>query len=126
MLRSVQIGPPVPVLRMFNVDATLEFYCNYLGFTKDWEHRFEPGFPLYAQVSRSSTAIHLSEHYGDGSPNTVLWIPVDDVAALQAELIARQHGYSRPGIESDAPGGPTMTVIDPSGNQLRFAQATAD
>lgn len=118
----VQIGAPVPVLRMFDVGTTLDFYCEYLGFAKDWEHCFEPGFPLYVQVSRSSAVIHLSEHYGDGSPNTVLWIPVDDVEALQAELIARRHGYSRPGIEPDGPGGPTMTVIDPSGNQLRFAQ----
>jgi hypothetical protein len=61
-----------------------------------------------------------------GPPVPVLWIPVDDVEALHAELLARQHGYSRPGIESDAPGGPTITVIDPSGNQLRFAQATAE
>jgi catechol 2,3-dioxygenase-like lactoylglutathione lyase family enzyme len=118
----VRIGAPVPVLRMFDVDAMLEFYCGYLGFTKDWEHRFEPGFPLYVQVSRSEAVIHLSEHYGDGSPNTVLWIPVDDVAGFNAELLAKHHGYSRPGIEPDGPGGPTMTVIDPSGNHLRFAQ----
>jgi catechol 2,3-dioxygenase-like lactoylglutathione lyase family enzyme len=118
----VRIGPPVPVLRMFDVDATLDFYCGYLGFAKDWEHRFEPNLPLYVQVSRSEAVIHLSEHYGDGSPNTVLWIPVDDVAALNAELRAQQHGYSAPGIEPDGPGGPTMAVIDPSGNHLRFAQ----
>ncbi|CAM5716305.1 hypothetical protein MAUB1S_00507 [Mycolicibacterium aubagnense] len=48
-------------------------------------------------------------------------IPVDDVAAFQAELIAKEHGYSRPGIEADGPGGPTMTIIDPSENELRFA-----
>jgi catechol 2,3-dioxygenase-like lactoylglutathione lyase family enzyme len=118
----MRIGPAVPVLRMFDVPATLEFYCEYLGFAKDWEHRFEADFPLYVQVSRSETIIHLSEHYGDGSPNTVLWIPVEDVAAYNAELLAKEHGYSRPGIEEDGPGGPTMTVIDPSGNQLRFAQ----
>ncbi|MDR3661359.1 MAG: glyoxalase superfamily protein [Mycobacterium sp.] len=81
---GVRISPAVPILRMFDADATLDFYCNYLGFTKDWEHRFEPGFPLYVQVSRSDMTLHLSEHYGDGSPNTALWIPVDDVAALQA------------------------------------------
>lgn len=107
---------------MFDVDRTLEFYCEYLGFAVDWEHRFEAGAPLYVQVSRSSAVIHLSEHYGDGSPNTVLWIPVDDVETFQAELIAHEHGYSRPGIEEDGPGGPTMTVIDPAGNHLRFAQ----
>jgi hypothetical protein len=58
----------VPVLRMFDVDATLDFYCGYLGFTKEGEHRFEPGSPLYVQVSQSETVIHLSEHYGTASP----------------------------------------------------------
>lgn len=119
---GVRISPAVPILRMFDVEATIGFYCDYLGFTKDWEHRFEPGFPLYVQVSRSEMTLHLSEHYGDGSPNTALWIPVDDVVAFQAELIAKEHGYSRPGIEDHGPGGPTMTITDPSGNLLRFAQ----
>ncbi len=118
----MRIRPPIPVLRMFDVERTLDFYCGYLGFTRDWEHRFEPGFPLYVQVSRSEATIHLSEHYGDGSPNTVLWIPVDDVDALHAELSAHRHGYSNPGVEDDGPGGRCMTVTDPSGNHLRFAQ----
>ncbi|OBI46096.1 bleomycin resistance protein [Mycobacterium kyorinense] len=116
------IGPPVPLLRIFDVAGALEFYCDYLGFRRDWEHRFEPDLPAYIQVSRSDVVLHLTEHYGDGSPNTVLWIPVGDVDALHAELIGRRHGYSRPGIENDAPGGPTMTVVDPFGNQLRFCQ----
>lgn len=37
-------------------------------FRVDWEHRFEPGFPLYLQVSRDGLVLHLSEHHGDGSP----------------------------------------------------------
>ncbi|MFC0101204.1 hypothetical protein ACFFKH_27310 [Micromonospora marina] len=30
----------------------------------------------------------------------------------------------RPGIDADAPGGPTLQVTDPYGNVLRFAQPT--
>jgi hypothetical protein len=29
----------------------------------------------------------------------------------------------RPGIDMDAPGGPTMEVVDPAQNVLRFTQA---
>ncbi|MET8295880.1 glyoxalase superfamily protein [Streptomyces sp. NPDC005180] len=117
-----EVSPGVPVLRVMSVAQALPFYLDYLGFTLDWEHRFEPGMPLYVQVSRSSAVLHLSEHHGDGSPNGVVWIPVRDVSALHAELLARANAPVRPGIDRDAPGGPTLQVIDPYGNVLRFAQ----
>lgn len=116
------ISPGVPVLRVMSVAQALPFYLDYLGFTLDWEHRFEPGLPLYVQLSRSSAVLHLSEHHGDGSPNSTVWIPVRDVAALHKELLARPHAPLRPGIDPDAPGGPTLQVIDPYGNNLRFTQ----
>ena len=37
------LGIPVPILRMFDEAKTREFYCDFLGFTVDWEHRFEEG-----------------------------------------------------------------------------------
>lgn len=115
-------SPGVPVLRVMSVAQALPFYLDYLGFSLDWEHRFEPGLPVYAQVSRSSAVLHLSEHHGDGSPNGVVWIPVRDVVALHKELAARPNAPVRPGIDLDAPGGPTLRVLDPYGNILRFAQ----
>lgn len=117
-------GPAVPVLRMFSAQVTLPFYVDYLGFTVDWEHRFAPGLPLYAQVSRSQLVLHLSEHHGDGSPHTVVWAPVADVYRLRDELHAHRDARQRPGVDADSPGGPTMEVIDPDGNVLRFAQAS--
>jgi catechol 2,3-dioxygenase-like lactoylglutathione lyase family enzyme len=36
-----------------------EFYVDFLGFTVDWKHRFEPGMPLYMQVSRAGIEFHL-------------------------------------------------------------------
>jgi glyoxalase superfamily protein len=44
----------VPILRTFPGTAAREFYCEFLGFHVDWEHRFELGLPLYC--TRSSTA----------------------------------------------------------------------
>ncbi|MFE2278786.1 glyoxalase superfamily protein [Streptomyces sp. NPDC059454] len=113
------ISPGVPLLR---VTQALPFYLDFLGFALDWEHRFEPGLPLYVQVSRSAAVLHLSERHGDGAPNSVVWIPVRDVAALRKELLARPNAPARPGIDRDTPGGPTLQVIDPYGNILRFTQ----
>ena len=58
----------VPVLRIFDVGKAKEFYAGFLGFTIDWEHRFDDRAPLYMQVSRNGLVLHLSEHHGDGTP----------------------------------------------------------
>jgi catechol 2,3-dioxygenase-like lactoylglutathione lyase family enzyme len=118
----IRFAAPIAVLRIYDVAKAYQFYCDYLGFTVDWEHRFEPGLPLYAQLSRAGAVIHVSEHHGDGTPGTVLWITVDDIHSWQAELAAKDYGYARPGPPQDGPGGPGFAVTDPFGNTLRFAQ----
>ncbi|MEV6324369.1 glyoxalase superfamily protein [Nocardia sp. NPDC051787] len=119
---EIRFEPPIPVLRMFDVARTFEFYRDYLGFTVDWEHRFGAEFPLYAQISRAGARIHLSEHHGDGTPGSVVWIAVDDVFTWKAELAGKSYGYAEPGSPEDGPGGPGFELVDPSGNMLRFAQ----
>src|SRR5690606_4135647 len=59
---------PIPVLRTFDEAKANEFYIDFLGFKRDWDHRFAPGLPLYMQVSRGNLILHLSEHHGDASP----------------------------------------------------------
>jgi catechol 2,3-dioxygenase-like lactoylglutathione lyase family enzyme len=117
-----EIAPGVPVLRVMSVEVALRFYVGYLGFAVDWRHQFEPGMPWYVRVSRSEAVLHLSEHRGDGSPHGVVWFPVADVHALRDELLSRPEAAQPPGVDVDAPGGPTMQLIDPYGNLLRFAQ----
>ena len=31
----------VPILRIFDVAKAIEFYEGYLGFSVDWQHRFD-------------------------------------------------------------------------------------
>ena len=47
-----------------------EFYVGFLGFTVDWEHRFDPDASLYLQVSRDGCVLHLSGHHGDATPGS--------------------------------------------------------
>ncbi|MFE7801705.1 glyoxalase superfamily protein [Nocardia sp. NPDC057440] len=119
---AIGLAAPIPVLRMFDTAKAYEFYCDYLGFAVDWEHRFGADFPLYAQLSRSTAKIHLSEHHGDGTPGSVVWIAVDDINALYTELAAKNYRYAQPGCPQDGPGGPGFELVDPSGNTVRFAQ----
>ncbi len=120
---TAQLGAPVPVLRVLDGRVAREFY-EQLGFAVQWEHRFEPDLPLYQRLGRDQVELDLSEHFGDGVPGTVVWVPVRDVRALHSELRPRLWTQQRPGLEEDAPGGPTFTVGDPYGNQLRFCQAS--
>lgn len=116
------MGVPVPVLRSLDEARAREFYVDYLHFTVEWEHRFEPGLPLYVRLRRGSCVLDLSEHHGDGTPGSTVWVPVADVRALHRELRATGYQRMNPGIEDDGPGGPTMQVIDPFSNTIRFCQ----
>jgi len=121
-LPAVQLGAATPILRIFDAPKARAFYEGFLGFSWDWEHRFEPALPLYAQVSRGDAVLHLSEHHGDGTPGTALLIRTAGLDALHAELSARDYPHARPGIE-DAPwNARTVTVTDPFGNRLTFSE----
>ena len=120
----MQLSPAIPILRSFSEAKARQFYLDYLGFTLDWEHRFEPTAPLYLQVTRGELVLHLSEHYGDATPGAALLIPVDDIAALHAELQAKEYPYARPGIR-DEDWGRILEVADPFGNRLRYWQRSA-
>ncbi|MFE8646440.1 glyoxalase superfamily protein [Sphingomonas sp. NCPPB 2930] len=119
----MQLQAPIPLLRIFDEAKARAFYLDYLGFRVDWEHRFEPGFPLYLQVARDGCVLHLTEHHGDACPGAALRIATAGLAALHAELAAKPYAYARPGIEATPWGSHDMAIKDPFGNRLVF---TAD
>ena len=114
---------PIPILRVFDEAKAREFYLDFLGFKVDWEHRFEPGLPLYMQISKDDCVLHLSEHHGDCCPGASLRIEASDLDAYQAQLLAKQYKYSRPGIGEMPWGTREMCIADPFGNRLTFTSA---
>jgi uncharacterized glyoxalase superfamily protein PhnB len=114
-----------PVLRIFDEAKAREFYVDFLGFKVDWEHRFEGNFPIYMQVSLGDCVLHLSEHYGDGSPGASIRIAVENLDAYRDMLLAKTFKYSRPGIQTMPWGTREMTIRDPSHNRLSFEEPIA-
>jgi catechol 2,3-dioxygenase-like lactoylglutathione lyase family enzyme len=119
---STRLEPGVPILRIFDVDRAREFYVDWLGFQVDWEHRFDDDAPLYMQVSRDGLVLHLSEHSGDGTPGSVVYVAAQGVAELHREITARPYRYLRPGLGTGPVGGDCLDLLDPFGNRLRIEE----
>jgi len=109
-----------PILRSFDEAKAREFYLQYLGFAIVFEHRFEPGMPLYMGVARGDCHLHLSEHHGDATPGASMRIQTDDIDGLQAELAQKAYQHARPEVHDMPWGTRDLTVTDPFGNRITF------
>lgn len=114
-----------PVFYVTEVEASLRFYVDRLGFTSPW--RYEEGGKVYvAQVDRQGCAIILSATWPDKTDKGLLFVSLNvqpetheaAVAALdelRAEFEAR--GVS---VKDGSWGYRLLIVNDPDGNQLFF------
>jgi len=118
--RPIRFVQTVPILRIFDLRKAKEFYIDYLGFAIDWEHRFESGLPVYMQISRGDLTIHLSEHHGDGTPGSVVFVIMSGLREFHREISANGYRHLRPGIERMPWNADVMEVLDPFGNHIRF------
>lgn len=116
----------IPVLRIFDYKKTIEFYVDWLGFNIVWEHHFEENTPVYMEVEKDGITLHLSEHHGDGTPGTNVFIWCKGVKEYHAELINKKYKYNRPGIEETFYGALSFTVNDPFNNKISFNEKIAD
>jgi catechol 2,3-dioxygenase-like lactoylglutathione lyase family enzyme len=111
-----------PVLHVKDVEASLSFYVNLLGFTSPWRYD-EDGRAHVAQVDRQGCALILAdtspEKIGKGlmfiSLNVEPEMQVAALDALRAELEAR----GVPVLEGSW-GYRLLVVDDLDGNQLFF------
>jgi catechol 2,3-dioxygenase-like lactoylglutathione lyase family enzyme len=110
-----------PIMRIFDEAKAREFYLDFLGMRLDWEGRFSADAPLYAQVSRGGLTLHLSEHHGDATPGSTVFVSTENVRAYHAELAAKTYRFYNPSVEV-MPWGLEMSVTDPFGNRIRFTE----
>jgi catechol 2,3-dioxygenase-like lactoylglutathione lyase family enzyme len=111
----------VPTLRITNYERSKSFYVHGLGFAIDWEHRFQPHFPVFLQATREGMSIFLTEHRGDCPAGGLVHFYVPAVDAWHAEFVGNGIAVAEPPNE-DLPGLRMMTVVDPDGNKLRMCQ----
>src|ERR1700760_3254020 len=106
-----EFGKAIPVFRVKSVAAAVEYYTTVMGFHYQW------GSEMFASVSREKSTIFLCE--GDqGHFGTWVWIGVNDVAELDAEL--RAKGAKIRHAPTNYPWAYEMQVEDLDGNVLRL------
>lgn len=110
----------IPQLRITNAARSLRFYVENLGFTLDWQHQFEPSFPIFVQLTRRGQTIFLTEHTGDCQVGGAVYFIVPDAAQCLSDFV--QQGVTPSNTLADTPWGTREFLLtDPDGNRLRFA-----
>ena len=114
-----------PVLHVTDVEASLRFYLNRLGFTSSWRYD-EDGRARVAQVDRQGCALILSDMWPEKIGKGLMFISLNveppsreaaiaAVDALRAELEAK--GVP---VKEGSWGYRLLVLDDPDGNQLFF------
>lgn len=127
---SEGIKNAVPVLRSTNVERSLDYYVNVLGFARDWAYRWEPGSELiYASVSRDGASLHLSKNI---PKRVVAYFYVNGVDELHDEWkAANAEIMYDPHVKEEGPvdqpwGMREIHLADPDGNVLKFGELLRD
>jgi len=110
------------VLHVNDVEASLRFYVDRLGFTSPWRYA-EAGRTFVAQVERQGCAVILSDQWPEKVGKGLMFISVDlepqaQIAALDA-LRAELEANGVP-VKEGSWGYRLLVIDDPDGNQLFF------
>ena len=118
-----------PILQVRDVEASLRFYCELLGFTSPWRYD-EDGAACVAQVDRQGCALILSSTWADRWPEKtgkgVIFIslnvePETHEAAVAALDLLRAELEAKGVAVRDGNWGYRLIVVDDlDGNQLLF------
>jgi catechol 2,3-dioxygenase-like lactoylglutathione lyase family enzyme len=114
-----------PVFHVSDVEASLRFYVDRLGFITAWRYD-EHGRTSVAQVDRQGCALILADHWPEKVGKGLMFIslniePATREAAIAAldELRAELEG-SGAQVKDGSWGYRLLVVDDPDGNQLFF------
>lgn len=120
-----------PVLHVRDVEASLRFYVDRLGFTIPWRYE-EEGKVRVAQVDRQGSALILSDQWPEKIGKGLIFIslniePHSREAAVAAVDTLRAELESRGAPVKDGTWGYRLLVVnDPDGNQLFFNYPSED
>jgi catechol 2,3-dioxygenase-like lactoylglutathione lyase family enzyme len=114
-----------PVLHVADVEASLRFYVERLGFTSPW--RFdEGGNARVAQVDRQGCALILSDQWPEKTGKALMFISLNvepqthDAAVVALDALRAELEVRGVAVKEGSWGYRILVVDDPDGNQLFF------
>lgn len=114
----MKISSAAPVLQVNDVHRAIAFYCDTLGFTKDFLYGDPPN---YGGVRKDDTVFHLNEieenkaRCGMGS----VYVFCDEVDSYYAEIKSRGAEVTSP-LATYPYGMRDFQIKDPDGNVICF------
>jgi uncharacterized glyoxalase superfamily protein PhnB len=114
-----------PVLHVSDVEASLRFYMDQLGFTSPWRYD-EDGKVRVAQVDRQACALILSDQWPEKIGRGLMFISLNVEPATPETAIATLDALRAELEAKDVPvkegswGYRILIIDDPDGNQLFF------
>ena len=105
-----------PVLFVTDIDRSVNFYLQQLGFTQSWRYE-EEGKAYVVQVQRQGCELILSSQWPGKVGKGLIFISLDAgmLDALRADLEGR--GVD---VKDGQWGYRLMVIADPDGNELYF------
>jgi len=115
----------VPIMLSLDEGMCRKFYCDFLGFEIEFEHRLAPNMPVYLALRRGEAQLHLSPLREDVTEGSAVLIWMTSIEGYQRELAARSDGHSIPKVAPHS-WGRELAIADPFGNRLRFCERPAN
>jgi catechol 2,3-dioxygenase-like lactoylglutathione lyase family enzyme len=123
-----------PVLHVKDVEASLRFYIDRLGFTSPWRYA-EQGIARVAQVERPGCALILANNLSpdkigqDKTGHATIFIslnvepPTPEASAARLDALRAELESRGVPVKDGAWGYRLLVIDDPDGNQLLFNYA---
>ena len=108
----------IPVLASLNIDKTVTFYKEKLGFNKiGWKDK------NYAVIGRDKVEIHFWKCNNKIHPeNTSCYIQVEDVDELYEEMKIAGVVHPNGPLQNQPWGMREFAILDEDGNMIKFGQ----
>ena len=114
-----------PVLHVSDVEASLRFYMNHLGFTSPWRYE-DDGRVRVAQVDRQGCTLILSDQWPEKVGKGLMFIslnvepPTHEAATAALDALRAELESKGTPVKDGMWGYRLIVVDDPDGNQLFF------
>lgn len=114
-----------PILNVTDVEASLRFYVNQLGFTSPWRYD-EDGRAHVAQVDRQGCALILADTWPKKIGKGLIFVSLNvepatrEAAAAALDTLRAELEANGVPVKDGSWGYRLLVVDDPDGNQLLF------